>query len=171
MDMTCARNWARDPRGQNCTGTCVQYQQVGFDLAHLWLVAYINRVFCFFYGLCCCWWHLKSDTFRVFSQTSSIWVMISICLPPPCMLTIVVSTFYQLICLHINWKDCHEIWHTHSCPPSDPVLIPSTVSSVCQPDRCCVSNGQVCVCVYACLSLTNKEGERLQQMSTSPTRH
>lgn len=32
-DMTCARNWARDPRGQNCTGTCVQYQQVGFRVA------------------------------------------------------------------------------------------------------------------------------------------
>ncbi|XP_029946015.1 riboflavin-binding protein-like [Salarias fasciatus] len=28
MDLTCARNWARDPRGQNCTGTCVQYQQL-----------------------------------------------------------------------------------------------------------------------------------------------
>ncbi|CAL8264746.1 unnamed protein product, partial [Gadus morhua 'NCC'] len=27
MDLTCARNWARDPRGHNCTGTCVQYQQ------------------------------------------------------------------------------------------------------------------------------------------------
>ncbi|KAF3700575.1 Riboflavin-binding protein [Channa argus] len=27
MDLTCARNWAKDPRGQNCTGTCVQYQQ------------------------------------------------------------------------------------------------------------------------------------------------
>lgn len=55
MDMTCARNWARDPRGQNCTGTCVQYQQVGFDLAHLWLVAYITKgLLFFFYGLCCC---------------------------------------------------------------------------------------------------------------------
>lgn len=32
MDMTCARNWARDPRGHNCTGTCVQYQQVGFGV-------------------------------------------------------------------------------------------------------------------------------------------
>uniref|UniRef100_A0A672GWR8 Zgc:109949 n=1 Tax=Salarias fasciatus TaxID=181472 RepID=A0A672GWR8_SALFA len=31
MDLTCARNWARDPRGQNCTGTCVQYQQVGLQ--------------------------------------------------------------------------------------------------------------------------------------------
>ncbi|KAJ7992735.1 hypothetical protein DPEC_G00281750 [Dallia pectoralis] len=28
MDMTCARNWARDPRGQNCTGNCVLYQQM-----------------------------------------------------------------------------------------------------------------------------------------------
>lgn len=34
MDMTCARNWAKDPRGQNCTGTCVQYQQVRCDLTH-----------------------------------------------------------------------------------------------------------------------------------------
>lgn len=34
MDMTCARNWAKDPRGQNCTGTCVQYQQVHCDLTH-----------------------------------------------------------------------------------------------------------------------------------------
>ncbi|CAG5897408.1 unnamed protein product [Menidia menidia] len=36
MDMTCARNWARDPRGQNCTGTCVQYQQETSQRAALW---------------------------------------------------------------------------------------------------------------------------------------
>nr|XP_020516773.1 riboflavin-binding protein-like [Labrus bergylta] len=35
VDMTCARNWARDPRGQNCTGNCVQYQQVGLNPNHL----------------------------------------------------------------------------------------------------------------------------------------
>ncbi|XP_068606481.1 retbindin [Brachionichthys hirsutus] len=40
MDMTCARNWAADPRGQNCTGSCAQYQQTyqhGRDLCErLW---------------------------------------------------------------------------------------------------------------------------------------
>ncbi|KAJ0001496.1 hypothetical protein NQD34_006516 [Periophthalmus magnuspinnatus] len=39
-DVTCARNWARDPRGQNCTGSCVSYQQMyqhGRDLCEsLW---------------------------------------------------------------------------------------------------------------------------------------
>ncbi|KAM3599026.1 uncharacterized protein V6R79_025788 [Siganus canaliculatus] len=46
MDMTCARNWARDPRGQNCTGTCVQYQQMyqhGRDLCEsLWGDAFMT---------------------------------------------------------------------------------------------------------------------------------
>ncbi|XP_029014604.1 retbindin [Betta splendens] len=45
MDLTCARNWARDPRGQNCTGTCVQYQQMyqhGRDLCEsLWGDAFL----------------------------------------------------------------------------------------------------------------------------------
>lgn len=49
--MTCARNWARDPRGQNCTGTCVQYQQVGFDLGHQQLAAYISWDFVPFYSV------------------------------------------------------------------------------------------------------------------------
>uniref|UniRef100_A0A1A8HTD1 Folate receptor-like domain-containing protein n=1 Tax=Nothobranchius kuhntae TaxID=321403 RepID=A0A1A8HTD1_NOTKU len=46
MDMTCARNWARDPRGQNCTGTCVPYQQMyqhGRDLCEsLWGDAFMT---------------------------------------------------------------------------------------------------------------------------------
>lgn len=46
MDMTCARNWARDPRGQNCTGTCVSYQQMyqhGRDLCEsLWGDAFLS---------------------------------------------------------------------------------------------------------------------------------
>lgn len=46
MDLTCARNWARDPRGQNCTGTCVQYQQMyqhGRDLCEsLWGDAFMT---------------------------------------------------------------------------------------------------------------------------------
>ncbi|XP_008413644.1 retbindin isoform X2 [Poecilia reticulata] len=46
MDITCARNWARDPRGQNCTGTCVQYQQMyqhGRDLCEsLWGDAFMT---------------------------------------------------------------------------------------------------------------------------------
>uniref|UniRef100_A0A8C8DJA1 Retbindin n=1 Tax=Oryzias sinensis TaxID=183150 RepID=A0A8C8DJA1_9TELE len=46
MDMTCARNWARDPRGHNCTGTCVQYQQMyqhGRDLCEsLWGDAFMT---------------------------------------------------------------------------------------------------------------------------------
>lgn len=46
MDMTCARNWARDPRGLNCTGTCVQYQQMyqhGRDLCEsLWGDAFMT---------------------------------------------------------------------------------------------------------------------------------
>ncbi|XP_054615157.1 retbindin [Dunckerocampus dactyliophorus] len=45
-DLTCARNWARDPRGQNCTGTCVQYQQMyqhGRDLCEsLWGDAFMT---------------------------------------------------------------------------------------------------------------------------------
>ncbi|XP_028311362.1 retbindin [Gouania willdenowi] len=45
-DYTCARNWARDPRGQNCTGTCVQYQQMfqhGTDLCEtLWGDAFVS---------------------------------------------------------------------------------------------------------------------------------
>ncbi|XP_031428699.1 retbindin isoform X2 [Clupea harengus] len=40
MDLTCARDWASDPRGQNCTGSCVPYQQMyqhGRDLCEsLW---------------------------------------------------------------------------------------------------------------------------------------
>ncbi|XP_029913457.1 retbindin [Myripristis murdjan] len=46
MDLTCARNWARDPRGHNCTGTCVQYQQMyqhGRDLCEsLWGDAFMT---------------------------------------------------------------------------------------------------------------------------------
>ncbi|KAM6957089.1 retbindin [Aplochiton taeniatus] len=46
LDMTCARNWARDPRGQNCTGGCVQYQQMyqhGRDLCEsLWGDAFMT---------------------------------------------------------------------------------------------------------------------------------
>eukprot|EP00063_Salmo_salar_P084239 XP_014059074.1 PREDICTED: riboflavin-binding protein-like [Salmo salar] len=46
MDMTCARNWARDPRGQNCTGNCVPYQQMyqhGRDLCEsLWGDAFMT---------------------------------------------------------------------------------------------------------------------------------
>uniref|UniRef100_A0A8D2ZNL2 Retbindin n=3 Tax=Scophthalmus maximus TaxID=52904 RepID=A0A8D2ZNL2_SCOMX len=46
MDLTCARNWARDPRGQNCTGSCVQYQQMyqhGRDLCEsLWGDAFMT---------------------------------------------------------------------------------------------------------------------------------
>lgn len=46
MDMTCARNWARDPRGQNCTGSCVSYQQMyqhGRDLCEsLWGDAFMT---------------------------------------------------------------------------------------------------------------------------------
>ncbi|KAM4634769.1 retbindin [Polymixia lowei] len=46
MDLTCARYWARDPRGQNCTGTCVQYQQMyqhGRDLCEsLWGDAFMT---------------------------------------------------------------------------------------------------------------------------------
>ncbi|XP_071330600.1 retbindin [Trachinotus anak] len=46
MDLTCARNWARDPRGQNCTGACVQYQQMyqhGRDLCEsLWGDAFMT---------------------------------------------------------------------------------------------------------------------------------
>ncbi|KAK2894222.1 retbindin isoform X2 [Channa argus] len=46
MDLTCARNWAKDPRGQNCTGTCVQYQQMyqhGRDLCEsLWGDAFMT---------------------------------------------------------------------------------------------------------------------------------
>ncbi|XP_066514896.1 retbindin [Hoplias malabaricus] len=29
-DLTCARDWAGDPRGLNCTGSCVPYQQETF---------------------------------------------------------------------------------------------------------------------------------------------
>ncbi|XP_053707338.1 retbindin [Synchiropus splendidus] len=46
LDLTCARNWAKDPRGQNCTGTCVQYQQMyqhGRDLCEsLWGDAFMT---------------------------------------------------------------------------------------------------------------------------------
>lgn len=46
MDLTCARNWARDPRGHNCTGSCVQYQQMyqhGRDLCEsLWGDAFMT---------------------------------------------------------------------------------------------------------------------------------
>ncbi|XP_077356616.1 retbindin [Festucalex cinctus] len=45
-DLTCARNWATDPRGHNCTGTCVQYQQMyqhGRDLCEsLWGDAFMT---------------------------------------------------------------------------------------------------------------------------------
>ncbi|XP_057673712.1 retbindin [Corythoichthys intestinalis] len=45
-DLTCARNWAADPRGQNCTGSCVQYQQMyqhGRDLCEsLWGNAFMT---------------------------------------------------------------------------------------------------------------------------------
>ncbi|XP_061702432.1 retbindin [Syngnathoides biaculeatus] len=45
-DLTCARNWAIDPRGHNCTGTCVQYQQMyqhGRDLCEsLWGDAFMT---------------------------------------------------------------------------------------------------------------------------------
>ncbi|XP_060760000.1 retbindin isoform X2 [Neoarius graeffei] len=27
-DLTCARDWTRDPRGLNCTGSCIPYQQM-----------------------------------------------------------------------------------------------------------------------------------------------
>lgn len=63
MDMTCARNWAKDPRGHNCTGTCVQYQQVGCDRACLWLLT-----------LLCCWFSSPNHQKKcgVFSHTQYI---------------------------------------------------------------------------------------------------
>ncbi|XP_009297376.1 retbindin isoform X1 [Danio rerio] len=46
MDMTCARDWTTDPRGQNCTGACVPYQQMyqhGRDLCEsLWGDAFMT---------------------------------------------------------------------------------------------------------------------------------
>ncbi|XP_075999162.1 retbindin [Genypterus blacodes] len=46
VDLTCVRNWATDPRGQNCTGGCVQYQQMyqhGRDLCEsLWGDAFMT---------------------------------------------------------------------------------------------------------------------------------
>ncbi|XP_051994575.1 riboflavin-binding protein-like [Xyrauchen texanus] len=45
-DMTCARDWTTDPRGQNCTGSCVPYQQMyqhGRDLCEsLWSDAFMT---------------------------------------------------------------------------------------------------------------------------------
>ncbi|KAL7826623.1 hypothetical protein AOLI_G00318320 [Acnodon oligacanthus] len=45
-DLTCARDWAGDPRGQNCTGSCVPYQQMyqhGRDLCEsLWGDAFMT---------------------------------------------------------------------------------------------------------------------------------
>ncbi|XP_051988947.1 riboflavin-binding protein-like [Xyrauchen texanus] len=45
-DMTCARDWTTDPRGQNCTGSCVPYQQMyqhGRDLCEsLWSDAFVT---------------------------------------------------------------------------------------------------------------------------------
>ncbi|KAK7167039.1 hypothetical protein R3I94_001443 [Phoxinus phoxinus] len=45
LDLTCARDWATDPRGQNCTGGCVPYQQMyqhGRDLCEsLWGDAFL----------------------------------------------------------------------------------------------------------------------------------
>ncbi|XP_030646460.1 retbindin [Chanos chanos] len=46
LDMTCARDWATDPSGQNCTGSCVQYQQMyqhGRDLCEsVWGDAFVT---------------------------------------------------------------------------------------------------------------------------------
>ncbi|XP_059418593.1 riboflavin-binding protein-like [Carassius carassius] len=46
MDMTCARDWTTDPRGQNCSGGCVSYQQMyqhGRDLCEsLWGDAFMT---------------------------------------------------------------------------------------------------------------------------------
>ncbi|XP_076122995.1 retbindin [Alosa pseudoharengus] len=46
MDLTCAREWASDPRGLNCTGSCVPYQQMyqhGRDLCEsLWGDAFMT---------------------------------------------------------------------------------------------------------------------------------
>ncbi|KAL2100924.1 hypothetical protein ACEWY4_002685 [Coilia grayii] len=45
LDLTCARDWASDPRGLNCTGSCVPYQQMyqhGRDLCEsLWGDAFV----------------------------------------------------------------------------------------------------------------------------------
>ncbi|XP_048056156.1 retbindin [Chanodichthys erythropterus] len=46
LDLTCARDWTTDPRGQNCTGGCVPYQQMyqhGRDLCEsLWGDAFMT---------------------------------------------------------------------------------------------------------------------------------
>ncbi|KAF4080764.1 hypothetical protein AMELA_G00174840 [Ameiurus melas] len=45
-DLTCARDWTRDPRGLNCTGSCIPYQQMyqhGRDLCEsLWGDAFMT---------------------------------------------------------------------------------------------------------------------------------